>query len=95
LTGPTAPTLTASRATPLTTVTLSWTTDELDARALIERRPAGGDWSTVSRWIAAGILTFTDEDAPAENDLEYRVTLLDAAGNRSDPSAGSTVPAAP
>jgi hypothetical protein len=95
LTGPTAPTLTASRATPPTIVTLSWATDELDARALIERRPAGSDWSTVSRWIAAGILTFTDEDAPTENDLEYRVTLLDAAGNRSDPSAAITVPAVP
>ncbi|MCC6629295.1 MAG: hypothetical protein IT340_18055 [Chloroflexi bacterium] len=95
LTPPPAPVVAANRTSDPTRVTLTWTTLEANARSLVHRRlAAGGNWQLVSGWLDPGVFAFTDATAP-DFALEYRVTLLDAAGNRSAASNAAVVPTAP
>jgi hypothetical protein len=96
LTPPAPPAATAGRSVTPARVEVSWTTPEATARGLVQRRTAGGgSWVSVSGWLEPGVFSFADVAAPTEEDLEYRVTLLDAAGNRSAPSAAVLVAATP
>jgi hypothetical protein len=91
LSGPPAPNVTAARAAA--GIDVAWTNAEDGSRAMVERRISPlTEFARVTAWLDAGIASYHD---PVQTVLavEYRVKLMDPAGNQGASSSIADVPA--
>ncbi len=61
-------------------VTLTWVSEDVDLRCLVQLHTEGLGWEAISGWLERGVFVFEHRDRELDTTYRYRLRVMDTKG---------------